>query len=181
MTIARSVRSAGSPRGEWPTNLESFGETARRMGLVSSSRVRRQEVVAATIDEAEELAIVPGMPVLHLERIRMLDGVPIASDWSCLPAGLVPGILEVDFSRHSLYETLAAAGVHPRRAETTIEAHASDPGVAEDLGIAVESPILSMRQLATDGEGHPVLLSRIRYAGDRYRLRTVFARASPGV
>jgi len=33
-----------------------------------------------------------------------------------------------------------------------------------------------MRQLVEDGNGRPVMASTIRYAGDRYRLRTSFSR-----
>ena len=34
----------------------------------------------ATLDEAEELGIAAGSPLFHLDRIRQLDGVPVAVD-----------------------------------------------------------------------------------------------------
>jgi GntR family transcriptional regulator len=36
-----------------------------------------------------------------------------------------------------------------------------------------------MRQLAVDADEHPLFVSTIKYAGDRYRLRTYFARSTP--
>jgi GntR family transcriptional regulator len=162
---------------EWPTTLESFGETAQRMGLVASSTVVRREIRPSTIDEAEELGIAPGIPIFHLDRVRKLDGMPIASDSARLPADLVPGILDVDFTTASLYSTLESAGTSPAQAETTIEAKTADAALAAELGVAVHTPTLAMHQLVTDQRGRPVLSSTIRYAGDRYRLRTSFSRS----
>jgi GntR family transcriptional regulator len=166
-----------TPRSsEWPTTLESFSETAARMGLAATSLVLRQEVGPATIDEAEELGIAPGSPVLRLDRVRMLGGMPIAVDASCLPASVVPGLDDVDFTTVSLYELLADAGLDPAFAETTIESRAADEGFADHIGVEVGSPVLVLRQLVTTADERPVLASTVRYAGDRYRLRTVFTR-----
>ena len=162
---------------EWPTTLESFGETAQRMGLLATSTVLRREIRPSTIDEAEELGIAPGIPVFHLDRVRKLDGMPIASDSARLPADLIAGILDVDFTVASLYSVLEFAGISPAQAETTIEARMADVALAAELGVAPDSPTLAMHQLVTDRRGRPVLSSTIRYAGDRYRLRTSFSRS----
>src|SRR5262249_49304297 len=52
--VARSAASR-----EWPNTLESFSETAARMGLEPQSRVLRAEAAPASFDEAEELSIAP--------------------------------------------------------------------------------------------------------------------------
>ncbi len=173
----------GSPepaptRSEWPTTLESFSETASRMGLRASSRVLRADPGPATIDEAEELGIAPGSPVLRIDRVRMLGGMPIAVDASCLPAALLPPD-EIDFEHVSLYELLAASGHDPAFAETTIEARGADEDFADHVGVEVGSPVLVLRQVVSTADERPVLSSTVRYAGDRYRLRTVFTRPQP--
>lgn len=165
-------------RKDWPNSLESFSETARRMGLVASSRILRWEIAPATIDEGEELGIAPGTPVFHLERVRLLDDVPIAIDDSRVPTDLVPGLDDVDFSRASLYDELTKAGLDPGRAESTIEAREADEFVSANLSIPVGKPVLMMRQVVVDATDRPMFSSRILYAGDRYRLRTAFARGS---
>ncbi len=162
---------------EWPNSLESFSETAARMGLTPHSEVLRARAEPASIDEAEQLAIAPGTALFHLERVRFLGGVPIALDLTRIPQALVPGIEEVDFTAASLYATLAAAGVEPVRADSTIEATKADEQVAGHLGVAPGDPLLVMRQLAMGAEREPLFASTIQYAGDRYRLRTSFARS----
>jgi GntR family transcriptional regulator len=162
---------------EWPNNLESFSETAARMGLTSHSEVLTAEPSPASIDEAEQLAVAPGIPLFRLERVRFLGGVAIALDLTRIPLALVPGIEGTDFSTRSLYSTLSAAGVEPVRADSTIEAVKADARVAEHLGVEPGDPLLVMRQLASGADREPLFLSTIQYAGERYRLRTTFARS----
>jgi GntR family transcriptional regulator len=164
---------------EWPNTLESFTETAKRMGLVATSTVLKVEESAASLDEAERLQIAPGMLLFRLERVRLLGGVPIALDDSQIPTSLAAGLLDIDFSSSSLYDALAAKGVEPVRAEATIEAKEATATEADRLSLEPSKPLLVMRQLAFDWAERPLFLSTIRYAGDRYRLKTFFARRNP--
>jgi GntR family transcriptional regulator len=159
---------------EWPNSLESFSETARRMGLESTSIVRRAETGHASLDEAEAIGVAPGTPIFRLDRIRLLDGVPIALDASVVPAALLPDVSKIDFAVDSLYDLLDSAGSGPERADSTVEAREAD----EALNVAVGSPLLVMRQVAHGSDGRVVSLSTIRYVGERYRLRTVFTRGA---
>lgn len=161
---------------DWPNSLESFTETARRMGLTASSRVLRAEVVPATIDEAEEFHVAPGSPLFHLDRVRTLNDVPTAIDYTRIPYEYVPGFLDRDFTTASLYSELEAAGVAPQRADSTIEARAADEYAALHLDIGVGKPLLVMNQRVMDASDRPLLASKIQYSGERYRLRTFFAR-----
>jgi len=169
---------AAAERKEWPNTLESFSETAHRMGLVPTSRVLRGEVGPATFDEAEAFQIAPGTPLYRLERVRMLDAVPIAVDQSLVPADIAVGFDEVDFTTCSLYDTIARLGHQLAQADTTIEARPADAALAGHLAIAAGTPVLDMRQIVRDRTQRPLLSSAIRYAGDRYRLRTSFMRSS---
>ncbi len=172
--------SADVPK-EFPNTLESFSETAARLGLTPSSDVIRAEDAPATLDEAEDLGIAPGAMVFHLDRIRRLDGVPVAVDRSFFTASLKPDFSGVDFRMASLFQLLLAAGFDLARADTSIEAHGADAVLAHHLGIEVGKPVLVMQQMIVDAAGRPLLSSTIQYVGDRYRLRTSFSRSrKPG-
>jgi GntR family transcriptional regulator len=172
--------AAASQAKEWPNSLESFTETAARMGLAATSAVIRAETATATLDEAEGLLIAPGTPLFHLERVRFLGSVPIALDTTQVPLYLAPGLTSIDFTSASLYRTLADSGVEPLRADATIEAKEADERTAQLLELEVGKPLLVMHQLAIDALERPLFTSTIRYAGDRYRLRTFFARTGQG-
>jgi GntR family transcriptional regulator len=174
---APNVAPATTQR-DWPNSLESFSETAARMGLPATSVVLRADAVPATIDEGELLQVAPGTPLFVLERVRRLGGVPIAVDRDRVPAALIPDHAEIDFTTASLYEALAGNGVHPVRAESTIEAVSADEQLAGHLGLEPGKPVLALNQLVVDAAERPVLSSIIQYSGDRYRLRTSFARTA---
>ena len=161
---------------EWPNTLESFTETADRMGLATRSEVLRAEAVPASFDEAEELSIVPGTDLFHLDRVRLLDELPIALDLTQIAVSVLPGVAGIDFTKHSLYATLAEAGIEPVRADSTIEAREADAAEAGHLRIAEGKPLLIMRQVSFDAGGRPLFTSTIKYVGERYRLRTSFSR-----
>ncbi|MEO3876398.1 GntR family transcriptional regulator [Nonomuraea sp. B12E4] len=163
---------------EWPNSLESFTETARRKGLVPTSRVLRATVEQASLDEADEFGVAAGTELFVLERVRMLDGVPIAVDSSRVVAALLPGLASVDFTRASLLEELAVVGAEPIVAESTIEARGCAAEIAEPLELKAGDPVLIMNQSMTDALGRVVLVSAITYRGDRYRLRTSFVRGA---
>jgi GntR family transcriptional regulator len=169
------VAQGVAPRKEWPNELESFSETATRMNLEPTAVVLRAEHARATLDEAEQLGVAPGSDVYRLDRIRLLGGVPIAVDETVL-SGAFPEADDVDFAEASLFGVLGAAGVAPVRADSTIEARAADGPTAERLGLDERAPVLVMRQLAVDAAERALFASSITYAGERYRLRTSFAR-----
>lgn len=168
----------GPERNDWPNTLESFSETARRMALVPTSRVLRRELGTSTYDEAEAFQIAPGTPLYRVDRVRMLDEVPIAVDESLIPGDIAAGFDGIDFTSRSLYEVIAGLGFQLAQAEATIEARPADAELAGHLDIAAGTPVLEMRQVVRDRAQRPLLSSTIRYAGDRYRLRTSFTRSA---
>jgi GntR family transcriptional regulator len=169
---------APTARKEWPSSLESFSETAARMGLPVESVVLRCEFAPANFDEAEQLGIAPGAPLFQLVRVRLLGGIRVALDSTSIPGALVGDISQRDFTVDSLYGALASAGLEPARADSTIEAQEADEATAAHLGVNRGTPMLILRQLAVDDAGRPLFSSTVNYAGERYRLRTSFARAT---
>ena len=172
------ARADYGDRGDWPSRLESFSETAARLGLTPSSSVLAADRELASIDDAEALAIAPGTPVLRIRRVRRLDGVPTALDTALVPESVAPGLLEVDFTTESLYSALAERGAGVLRAESVLESRPADIEASTALGIPAGAPMLVIRQVVLDDRGRTVLLSIVEYAGDRYRLRTTFTRSA---
>ena len=167
---------AGGPLGEPPNALESFSAMGRARGLVPSARVLSTAVRPATIDEAEALTIAPGADLFAIERLRLLDGLPISIDKSRVPLARAPGLAAADFSQASLYTTLEADGVVPAWAEFALSAAAATPEEAALLDLAVGSPLLTASQTTFDQDHRPIELGHVRYRGDRYRFRATLVR-----
>lgn len=166
--------AAFAPGREWPNELESFTATARRRRLRPSSLVLTNELRPATLDEAEQLMVPAGSSLLCLERVRLLGDVRVAVDRTRLAAAVAPGLAEEDFRTASLFAELRVRGVRLDRSVVTIEARGADAELAGHLGMAEGTPVLVLDQVIYGGDQRPLLLSTVRYSGERYRLRTAF-------
>jgi len=166
----------GDAVSEPPNTLMSLSEVARARGLAPTSTVLRAEVRAATIDEADAFSIAPGADLFELERVRMLDGLPISLDHNRVPARLLPDAAAIDFTSASLYDALDAAGHGPVRADYDLEARAAAPPEAELLGLAPDAPVLCATTVALGDEGRVVDLGRTVYRADRYRFQATLMR-----
>ena len=154
----------------------SLSELGRSRGLEASARVLAAEVRAATIDEAELFAIAPGAEVFELQRLRMLDGLPISLDINRVPLRLARELRDLDFATASLYEALDRAGNPPRRADYELEARGADATEAELLGLAPDAPVLFATTVAIGAEARVVDLGRTTYRADRYRFHASLTR-----
>lgn len=173
---------AGSRIGEPPNELMSFSEMACSRGLSASARVITKRVRPATIDEAETFGLAPGAALFDLERLRLMDDVPILLDRARIPLAWVPGLDDLDFSNRSLYAVLEERyGLRPARARFTAEAIAAGAREAALLGLERGEPLLRCHQLTEDGTGRFIELSEMLYRGDRYRFRATLVRAGAGL
>ena len=161
---------------EPPNTLMSLSEVARSRALDATSRVLRGEVRSATIDEADAFAIAPGADVFELERLRMLDGVPISIDINVVPLRALPDAEALDFTKDSLYDALERAGHPLARADYELEARAADAREAELLGLAPDAPVLFATTVAIGERGRVLDLGRTVYRADRYRFQATLMR-----
>jgi GntR family transcriptional regulator len=168
------------PKFRQPLTLTSFTEDMRARGMTPGSVVRRQAVVPASEVVARHLALVPGTPVVHLERVRTADGEPMALERTHLPAARLPGLETADLTDTSLYELLERRwGMRVAAADQW----ASVVRLAEDeaalLHVAADQPALLFQRVTRDAPGTLVEYVRSLYRGDRYEVHTRLERVAP--
>lgn len=155
--------------GEPPSVLQSFSEMALARGLKPTSQILRQQVRAATFEEAELLHIAPATPVLEVHRVRGLDAVPICVDTSVVVGS---GLADADLEDRSLYEALeTVCGIVVARSAYSVQAQAASASDAELLRVEEGSPVLVGREVTYDLAQTPVLTSATVYRGDAYRFQ----------
>ncbi len=155
-----------------PLRLVSFSKMAAARGLASSARVLVQRTRESTLEEAEQLRIAPGTELFELERLRLLDGIPVALSSSLVPTRFVPSVHDTDWSLASLYEVMSKSEVRPTSAEITTEALLATPEQSVLLSTGALSPILKLTQV-TFQASRVIELGTTFYRGDRYRFRTI--------
>jgi DNA-binding GntR family transcriptional regulator len=175
-SASRGSFVASGPLVEPPNALLSFTELGGRRGLRATARVLGRTARPATIEEAEAFGIAPGAELVELERLRLLDAVPVAVDVTRFPLARAPEALAVDFSTASLYDLLERSGHPPVRAAYTVEALPAPERVGALLDIPTNDPVLVAETTAYDAGDRLVELARTHYRGDRYRFRATLVR-----
>ncbi len=106
-----------------------------------------------------------------IERLRSLDGEPLALDTSYFNGILAQGLLDVDLAGTDLLVLLEdALGLDLADADVMIEATAADSGLAETLGLRVGAPILSLDRVLRLTNQQPLAIEFLRMRGDRITL-----------
>jgi GntR family transcriptional regulator len=132
--------------------LYSLYRSIEDTGAVQRSVVRYLE--RRHDDKAAAMLACPGEPLVYLERVRLLDGEPIALDCSWLPASSCGGLLELDFTHTALHEQLAErCGIRLTSGWERIRPVMPDRTQRSLLGLDARQPAFAIERLANSEAG----------------------------
>jgi GntR family transcriptional regulator len=157
------------PKLAWPLQMASFTEQAATSGLKVETLLIAAERVRATSEIAELLHIEVGSSVHRIERLRKVNGSPMALEQSHLSAARFPGLARHLRQIGSLYQVLSERwDVKVVEAVETIESAPAPPREAKLLATDTGAPMLLLSRHSFDGQREPVEWVRSWYRGDRY-------------
>lgn len=162
------------PSHRYADRLMAFSEEMRRQGRVPSSRLLAREIRPASVREAGKLLLAPNELVVLVRRLRLADGMPIASETAALTQRTGHVVMAANLESGSLHEALALAGFQLRQGNATITAESATPEDAGLLGIPEGEALLVERRVIVDVNGQPVEATESRYPGRRYALDVRF-------
>lgn len=147
--------------------LTSLYEDLARDDRRPSTTIVLHEVVPAAGLVAANLGVEIGSEVLHLKRLRLADGVPLAILENHLPAPFAR-LSPDELLTHGLYQVLRSKGVSIRVARQNIGARRA--GLAEGALLEIEGngPVLTMDRIAYDNSGRAVEYGHHLYRPDLY-------------
>jgi len=126
---------------------------------------------------AKEMGIPEEEELVRLQRIRLIDGEPLALQTSFVRHCLCPGLVEKGLLEGSLYKTMEEGyGLRLGRARQTFEAKPADEYEAKLLEVATAQPVLVLERLTYLHDGLPIEYVRSTYRGDRYRFTVELCR-----
>ncbi len=151
------------------SGVYSFSERMRSEGWVVTTILADAIEASATLDEAAQLDLAEGSPVYRMTRVRCIDDEPLVINKVCIPAHLVPGLLDHDLTT-SLYGILRETyKCPPLRSIDTLEAVGAPRDVAERLGLRVGAPITLVRRVASTHGDVRIELTEEYARSDRMR------------
>lgn len=149
------------------------GELADKRKEVTR-RILRQTIGPATTRISKMMRIPPETPLVYVDRVMSVDGIPrMIVRWAMLES-VVPALDTMPLENRSLYDTISRQyGVKLMRAERWIEAVSAGPEDAELLGLDPGSPILEIESVASNPSGQIIEYYTAKYLTDRSRLHFI--------
>jgi len=157
--------------------LSSFYEDVAVAGRKPTTTVMKNEVIRASDHVKEQLQLPNDRLVLFLERLRFVDGEPIALMQNFIPAGLVT-IGTALLEEHGLYELLRANGIYPTRAEQRISARNATSLEARLLHEPKGAALLTMERTTHDENDVVIEYAHHSYRATRYSLASSISDAT---
>jgi GntR family transcriptional regulator len=152
-----------------PNVLMGFTDLAAHRGFATASRVLVNTVRAPNLDEAEVLKAPPGSVVLELERVRLMDGVPVGWQRAIAAAWLAPSLPDLRYEHGSLFHGFREHDIVPTRADYGVAAIPADVRASELLHVPAGTCLLQVKAVTSDQHGRPIEISDGTFLGDRYR------------
>jgi GntR family transcriptional regulator len=150
----------------------AFLAEAEKVGVrptVDMIRVTREEVPA---DIAERLATSPGRPVVVRRRRYLMDGRPVETATSYIPADLAEGtaIEQPNTGPGGIYARLEEQGHRLGHFEEEVSVRMPTPDEVETLSLMPAVPVIHLIRTAVAADGRPVEVCDTIMAGDAYVL-----------
>lgn len=158
-------------------DLLSLAEALERIGVTFETEVLSQRLETSPKHVQGLLDLKENQTAFRLERVRSVEGAPVAYLINYVNASLCPKIETYDFTQRTLfgviehdYHYTLATG---RR---TFEATAASEEVSAILRIPQGSPVLYLEQVVYLANGQPIEYSDVWIRGDRLKLSSVLTR-----
>jgi GntR family transcriptional regulator len=174
-----AVAPAGE-RGAAPqragARLNGLLENIVDMGLRTSVKVLRCEVLPASEAVARQLDLAPGTLVQKALRVRSTRQGPLSHITTHVPQAIAQGFGRRELARKPILMLLESAGVVIGRARQSISARLADADVARLLQVDVGSALLAVQRLVFDANERPVQWLQGLYRPDRYQYQMQLSR-----
>ncbi|MEM8869518.1 MAG: GntR family transcriptional regulator [Pseudomonadota bacterium] len=135
---------------------------------------------AAPVAVARGLSLKGDERVQTAVRVRLLGEVPFSHLTTHVPEAIARNYSEADLATTPLFRLLERGGVVIDAATQSVTATLAAPDVADALGVAVGSALLSLTRIVRDDQGQGVEYLSALYRPDTFRLEMALHRAGQG-
>lgn len=150
------------------TVFESITEMTRHCGYQTVTRLLAAGEEPAEAMVAGQLGLAEGAAVLRLEKLRLLDGLPILYSVEYLPRAMLPADLSGTGWAASLLDILEPLGLRPRMSAATVSAVPLPEAAVRRHGLDGFGPALLITEICYSPAGRPVLHALDYHRGSHF-------------
>lgn len=160
--------------GTWPVGKSIWAEESQGRQLAVQLRHVREDDAPSHV--ALLLDLPEGERVLLRDRLYLLDGKPVLSARSYLPAKIVTGsaIAQPDTGPGGTYARLQELGYAPSRFREDLRARMPEPSETQDLELAAGTPVVEIIRTAYTDEGQAIEVNEMVADSSAYVFRYQF-------
>lgn len=153
-------------------SLAGFTEDVSRQGVnPTSTLLDARLVVSPTLDLIKALGLRPGDEVVKIERLRLINDIPLAMHTVYLQHRLCPQVLHHNLAQESLFNILREEyGLMLVRAEEQIYAALANQREMELLNLPYPAAVLRTERTTFLDTGEVIEFALAVYCGEWYRL-----------
>jgi GntR family transcriptional regulator len=156
--------------------ISSTTDLMQASGIVQSARVLEKRVEQADDEIAKVLFLGSNKKVIHVQRVRIGDGMPYLFEESYLPSDIFDGIQDMNLIG-SMYKIMTEHfNVSLARCKQTISAVNLNQKIASILELPQNSAGIFIESLTFDENSIPIELLYSYHRGDKYKLEIELGR-----
>jgi GntR family transcriptional regulator len=135
----------------------SFGEALKKAGVSFYTEVLELKKIKANKSIAEGLDLRTGSALVYLKRLRYINNEPFLLTKSYLPSDLFPGLLEIDFTKFSLFSILNQKyHTSAMKVERYMKIIRASEDEARFLKMPIGDPLLQMEGIAFSSQDRKI-------------------------
>jgi len=158
------------PPLEQPSQIISFTEQMKSLGLKSSTRVLEMRIISMDRELAERLLLRLDEEIVLIKRLRLANNEPVALENSCLPHKIYPQIFSADLTGSLTRIVEDNYHLRLKHANQVVKAVNVSGKTAKILGVTSNSPVLHVSRISFLADNKPAEYLEAYYRGDRYNL-----------
>ena len=152
-------------------HLRALAGDLTALGEDVATRFLRGAFARADRRVARELGLRPGERVFLLERLRLVDGLPMSFQASYLPASVGEEVAKADLAATPLRQVLSfKLGIEISGARETVSAVHLAGRAARELGCRPGAAAFRSDRVSTGPDGAAIVYDRVFIPGDRFRI-----------
>ncbi|MPM59239.1 putative HTH-type transcriptional regulator YurK [bioreactor metagenome] len=155
---------------EKSSDVLSFSEACRAVGMTPSARVIKRTICIAHADERKFFGVPEDTPILYIQRVLSADNTPIELENNYFPYARFKFLMDEPLNNGSLFALLKRKyGIEVyNTSKTLLEAVQAKAEHTELLEVPIGAPLFFQNCYFIDKNGDPLLIGRQYIVGSRY-------------